>query len=82
MNEDFDNLKYRYRLKGILIGVDKIVLNSVVVIEDVFWVCCLIELDGERFGEWLVTITKDSVLLVDDAHKNSVVSVNSDVNNL
>ena len=51
MNEDFDNLKYRYRLKGILIGVDKIVLNSVVVIEDVFWVCCLIELDGERFGE-------------------------------
>ena len=51
MNEYFDNLKYRYRLKGILIGVDKIVLNSFVVTEDVFWVGCLIELDGKGFSE-------------------------------
>lgn len=82
MNGHFDNLKGRYRLKGILVGVDKIVLYCVVVVMYVFGVCCLIELDGEGLSEETIAVAKDCVLLVDDGHKNSMFSVNSDINNL
>ena len=82
MNGGFDDYEGRYRFKRILVGIDKIVLYCVVVVMYVFGVCCLIELDGKGFGEGSIAVTKDSVLLVDDGHKNSMVSVNSDINNL
>ena len=82
MNGHFDNLKGRYRLKGILVGVDKILLYCIVVVMYVFGMRCLVKLDGKGLSEKAITVTKDSVLLVDDGHKNSVASVNSDINNL
>lgn len=82
MNGHFDNLKGRYRLKGILVGVDKIVLYCIVVAMYVFGVRCLVELDGEGLSEEAIAVAKDCVLLVDDGHKNSMMSVNSDINNL
>jgi hypothetical protein len=80
MDGHFDN--FGDWLKGVLIGVDKIVLDCIVVTEDVFRVCLLIELDGKGLGVCSIAVTKDSVFLSDDVHVNSMVSVNSDINNL
>ena len=80
MDGNFDN--FGYRLKGILIGVDKVVLDCIVVVMYVFRVCLLIELDGKGLGVCSVAVAKDSVFLSDDGHVNSMVSVNSDINNL
>jgi hypothetical protein len=80
MDGHFDN--FGYRLKGILIGVDKVVLDCIVVVMYVFRVCLLIELDGKGLGVCSVAVAKDSVFLSDDGHVNSMVSVNSDINNL
>jgi hypothetical protein len=82
VNGHFDNLKGRYRLKGILVGVDKIVLYCFVVAMYVLGMRCLIELDGKGLSEETIAVAKDCVLLVDDGHKNSMMSVNSDINNL
>jgi hypothetical protein len=80
MDGHFDN--FGDWLKGILVGVDKVVLDCIVVTEDVFRVCLLIELDGKGFCVCSIAVTKDSVFLSDDGHINSMVSVNSDINNL
>ena len=48
----------------------------------VLGVCCLIELDSEGLSEETIAVAKDCVLLVDDGHKNSMFSVDSDINNL
>ena len=70
-----------YGFKGVLIGVDKIVHHCIVVVMYIFGVGCLIKLDGEGFG-YILLLPKDSVFLSDDFHVNSMVSVNSDINNL
>jgi hypothetical protein len=80
MDGHFDN--FGYRLKGILIGVDKVVLDCIVVVMYVFRVCLLIELDGKGLGVCSIAVAKDSVFLSDDGHVDSMVSVNSDINNL
>jgi hypothetical protein len=80
MDGHFDN--FGYRLKGILIGVDKVVLDCIVVVMYVFRVCLLIELDGKGLGVCSIAVAKDSIFLSDDGHVDSMVSVNSDINNL
>jgi hypothetical protein len=80
MDGHIDN--FGYRLKGILIGVDKVVLHCFVVVEDVFRICLLIELDGKGLSVCSIAVAKDSVFLSDDGHVNSMVLVISDINNL
>ena len=82
VNGHFDKLKVGDRLKGILVGVDKIVLHCIVMVVYVLRACCLVELDSEGLSEVAIAVTKDCVFLSDDGHKNSMVSVNSDINNL
>jgi len=82
VNGHFDKLKVGDRLKGILVGIDKIVLNCIVVAMYILRACCLVELDSEGLSEVAIAETKDCVFLSDDGHKSSMVSVNSDVDSL
>ena len=82
VNGHFDKLKVGDRLKGILVGVDKIVLHCIVMVVYVLRACCLIELDSEGLSEVAIAVTKDCVFLSDDSHVNSMLSVNSDTYNL